>query len=99
MDIIKTLAAEFNIKNTQVEQTIELIDEGNTIPFSTGQQRVYIESNDLWTWNCGLEKSTTWSGDEYSVTMQYRYATGGTEGKLVNVRVTFSVTGDGGWWW
>ena len=33
MDIIKTLAAEFNIKNTQVEQTITLIDEGNTIPF------------------------------------------------------------------
>ena len=33
MDIIKTLAAEFNIKEEQVEKTIELIDEGNTIPF------------------------------------------------------------------
>ena len=33
MDIIKTLAAEFKIKNTQVEQTVALIDEGNTIPF------------------------------------------------------------------
>ncbi len=33
MDIIKTLAAEFNLKETQVEKTVELIDEGNTIPF------------------------------------------------------------------
>ena len=33
MDIVKTLAAEFNIKEEQVEKTIELIDEGNTIPF------------------------------------------------------------------
>ena len=33
MDIIKTLAKEFNIKETQVEKTVELIDEGNTIPF------------------------------------------------------------------
>lgn len=33
MDIIKKLAAEFRVKVTQVEQTIALIDEGNTIPF------------------------------------------------------------------
>ena len=33
MDIVKTLAKEFNIKEEQVEKTIELIDEGNTIPF------------------------------------------------------------------
>ncbi len=33
MDIVKTLAAEFSIKEEQVEKTIELIDEGNTIPF------------------------------------------------------------------
>ena len=33
MDILKTLAAEFNIKEEQVEQTVALIDEGNTIPF------------------------------------------------------------------
>ena len=33
MDIIQKLAAEFRIKVTQVEQTIALIDEGNTIPF------------------------------------------------------------------
>ena len=33
MDIVKTLAEEFKIKEEQVEKTIELIDEGNTIPF------------------------------------------------------------------
>ena len=33
MDIVKTLAKEFNIKEEQVEKTVELIDEGNTIPF------------------------------------------------------------------
>ena len=33
MDIIKELAKEFNLKETQVEKTVELIDEGNTIPF------------------------------------------------------------------
>ncbi len=33
MDIVKTLAKEFNIKEEQVEATIGLIDEGNTIPF------------------------------------------------------------------
>ena len=33
MDIIQKLAAEFKIKTMQVEHTVELIDEGNTIPF------------------------------------------------------------------
>ena len=33
MNIIKTLAEEFNLKETQVEKTVALIDEGNTIPF------------------------------------------------------------------
>ena len=33
MDIVKTLAEEFHIKEEQVTATIELIDEGNTIPF------------------------------------------------------------------
>lgn len=31
--IIQTIAEELNIKETQVEKTIALIDEGNTIPF------------------------------------------------------------------
>ena len=33
MDIIKTLADEFKLKESQVEKTVALIDEGNTIPF------------------------------------------------------------------
>ena len=33
MDILKTLAAEFGIKEEQVKETVALIDEGNTIPF------------------------------------------------------------------
>ena len=33
MDILKTLAEEFKIKEEQVKATVELIDEGNTIPF------------------------------------------------------------------
>lgn len=33
MDIIQKLAAEFKIKVSQVENTVALIDEGNTIPF------------------------------------------------------------------
>ena len=32
-DINKALAAELNVKVTQVEATVKLIDEGNTIPF------------------------------------------------------------------
>ena len=31
--IIKIIAEELNIKPAQVENTIRLIDEGNTIPF------------------------------------------------------------------
>ena len=33
MDIIKTLAAELGLKESQIEATIALLDEGSTIPF------------------------------------------------------------------
>ena len=33
MNILKQLAEEFKIRNTQVENTVKLIDDGNTIPF------------------------------------------------------------------
>ena len=33
MNIIETIAKEFNLKVDQVERTVALIDEGNTIPF------------------------------------------------------------------
>ena len=31
--IINQIASELNVKNTQVENAVKLIDEGNTIPF------------------------------------------------------------------
>ncbi len=33
MDIIKTLAKELSLKEQQVENTVKLLDEGNTVPF------------------------------------------------------------------
>ncbi|MBP3372741.1 MAG: RNA-binding transcriptional accessory protein, partial [Clostridia bacterium] len=33
MDILSTIAKELNIKETQVENAVKLIDDGNTIPF------------------------------------------------------------------
>ena len=33
VNILETLAKEFNLKQDQVEKTVALIDEGNTIPF------------------------------------------------------------------
>lgn len=33
MDIIKTLAAELNLTEEQIEKTVALLDEGNTVPF------------------------------------------------------------------
>ena len=33
MDILKQLATELGIRQEQVEATVKLIDEGNTIPF------------------------------------------------------------------
>lgn len=33
MDLIKVLAEEFSLRTSQVEATVKLIDEGNTIPF------------------------------------------------------------------
>ena len=33
MSIIERLAEEFSVKPQQVESTVALIDEGNTIPF------------------------------------------------------------------
>ena len=33
MDIILQLAQELNLKKEQIEKTVALIDEGNTVPF------------------------------------------------------------------
>ena len=71
--------------------------DGNTVQYRTGNQCVFIESDDLWTWNCGCEQSKMTDGDTYTVTMQYRYSTSETGGKMVNVRVKFTISGSGGW--
>ena len=34
MDIILQLAQELNLKKEQIEKTVALLDEGNTVPFS-----------------------------------------------------------------
>ena len=43
-DIVKILAEELGIKTTQVEATIKLIDEGNTIPLFQDIERVTGQS-------------------------------------------------------
>ena len=46
MDIIKKLAEEFNIKVEQVEKTVALIDDGNTIPFIARYRKEETDSLD-----------------------------------------------------
>ncbi len=103
LDLVPLNADGTEGSNTAAKKYGAWFDEnGNTITYQSGEQCVYIESDDLWTWKCGLEQSNCWSGDEYTVTMQYRYATAAdkSEGLLVNVQVTFTVTGGwGGWGW
>lgn len=65
MDIIKNLAQEFNLKVKQVENTIELISQGNTIPFIaryrkevTGSldDQILRQLNDRWEYLKNLEE-------------------------------------------
>ncbi|MEG0691781.1 MAG: Tex family protein [Oscillospiraceae bacterium] len=65
MDIIKKITEEFHLKQTQVENTVKLIDEDNTIPFIaryrkelTGSldDQVLRELNDRLAYLRGLEK-------------------------------------------
>ena len=39
MDIIKQIAEELQIKTSQAETAVQLIDEGNTIPQDTGKKQ------------------------------------------------------------
>lgn len=69
--------------------------DGNPGVFADGH--VYIEIfDDLFHWNCGLYQNNC-SDDSHTVTMQMRYQDGATL-KKVNVVVTFSISGTGGWW-
>ena len=65
MNIIETLAKELNLKSDQVEKTVALIDEGNTIPFIARYRKeitgslddtVLRELNDRLTFLRNLEK-------------------------------------------
>lgn len=69
--------------------------DGNPGVFADGH--VYIEIfDDLFHWNCGLYQNNC-SDDSHTVTMQMRYQDGAAL-KKVNVVVTFSISGTGGWW-
>jgi Transcriptional accessory protein len=65
MEIIDILTNEFNVKRTQVENTLKLIDEGNTIPFIARYRKevtgslddtVLRDLNDRLTYLRNLEK-------------------------------------------
>ena len=65
MDIIATLTSEFDLKPWQVENTVNLIDEGNTIPFIARYRKeahgslddqVLRELNDRLTYLRNLDK-------------------------------------------
>ena len=65
MDIIATLTSEFDLKPWQVENTMNLIDEGNTIPFIARYRKeahgslddqVLRELNDRLTYLRNLDK-------------------------------------------
>jgi hypothetical protein len=71
--------------------------DGNTVVFGTNQC-VYIETDALFSWNCGLEQGNVVGGETYTVTMQYRYAVDTTTTRGVNVRVAFTIEGSGGGW-
>ena len=46
MDIIKTLTEGFSLKPFQVENTVKLIDDGNTIPFIARYRKEATDSLD-----------------------------------------------------
>ena len=46
MDIIKTLTEEFSLKPFQVENTVKLIDDRNTIPFIARYRKEATDSLD-----------------------------------------------------
>lgn len=61
-----------------------------------GYGHVYIESNDLFTLACGCHPDNCDSGDEHTVTMQYRHH---ETAKAVNLVVTFTIEGESNPWW
>ena len=64
--------------------------EGNTTRWSDGQMVVFIESDNLFQWNCGLYQFNCQVGDAYTVTMRYSLTYAGRS-KTVDVPVKFSI--------
>lgn len=58
---------------------------GNTVKWGD-ESKVYIESDNLYSWSYGCHPDNSYLGDEYTVTMQYRRGT-----KAVNVVVRFTL--------
>ena len=48
IDINRILCEEFKLKPFQVENTVKLIDEGNTIPFIARYRKEQTGSLDVW---------------------------------------------------
>lgn len=71
--------------------------DGNTVSYA-GDSHVFIESDDLWNWDCGCHPSNCQRGDAHTVSMQYRYVSDTGQGLSVNVQVNFTVQGKGGGW-
>ncbi len=72
--------------------------DGNTTSFQAGFPFIYLESNDLYTWNCGCHPNNAYACTASPLTMQYRFSgtNAALNGKAVNVAVTFTIEG---WWW
>lgn len=66
--------------------------EGYTASWGSDEVHVYIESDDLFDWSCGLRNDWGYCsrGDRHTVTMQYVYTEGKVQ-KMVNVEVTFTI--------
>lgn len=67
---------------------------GDTNQWSNGH--VYIESDELFNMACGCHPNNCRGGDVHTVTMQYRHL---PSAKAVNLKVTFTIQGGGGWPW
>ena len=56
MDILQKLSEEFHLKRNQVENTVQLIDDGNTIPFIARYRKEVTGSlDDQFCGNCLID--------------------------------------------
>ena len=60
-----------------------------------GYGHVYLESDNIFTIRCGCHPDNCAGGDEHTVMMQYQHP---QSAKAVNLKVTFTIEGNGGGW-